>query len=457
MGCNTSQSKHGVPVAEGALVHEHDVAGSDSYGKHWFCDGCKRRSTHNVNADMRCERYRCTQACSFDVCARCRPKLLVKSLEARLSDPAVSDCNNNNNNINVRLPDPVVSNCNVDDVTRPEVSSATVYANTSGNVVGENLEVSSAIVYANTSGNVVGENLEAAPPIEGKYECHVYDLDGKNDYHYVTIEKTPNHNMYKWTNRAGALWSLKWQSATETFEVQPDCCYHDDGHVRMGVELALHGVVAAVYGPGNERYDRADSHAQGMPAIVGKYENHYYDEGGKNGAHWVSIIWTGERNKYTWQNRHGGWALTWNSLTSTFHVGEDCGYHGDGYKVMRVEEIENNTGKQVSTVYGPGEEPFKRESDQDPGAMPPIEGQYKHASYGQVSIKSTGEPNMFKWTGRGGDAWSLKWQLAMRRFDIGKDCTYYSDGYTTMDWDLGPSGLKVAYVVGKKGERYIRC
>jgi hypothetical protein len=41
----------------------------------------------------------------------------------------------------------------------------------------------------------------------GNYENHLYDKGGKNDWHYVTINKADDTTL-KWSNRAGVSWTL---------------------------------------------------------------------------------------------------------------------------------------------------------------------------------------------------------------------------------------------------------
>jgi len=103
-------------------------------------------------------------------------------------------------------------------------------------------------------------DAKMAPPIDGTYECHLYDKGGKNDWHYVTIESTGKANEYKWWNQAGATWTLTWQPETATFAVGDDCPYYKDGHKSMGVVLGLFSAqVVAVLGPWGERYNRDEA------------------------------------------------------------------------------------------------------------------------------------------------------------------------------------------------------
>ena len=64
---------------------------------------------------------------------------------------------------------------------------------------------------------------------------------------------------YKWTNRAGVVWSLtaKYDSSDGlliAFDVGSDCPYYDDGHTLARVSYDDDGKMNGVYGPGDEFY-----------------------------------------------------------------------------------------------------------------------------------------------------------------------------------------------------------
>jgi len=44
--------------------------------------------------------------------------------------------------------------------------------------------------------------------ISGKYECMLYNGNGKNDWHYVTITANEIEDQYTWKNKAEVSWDL---------------------------------------------------------------------------------------------------------------------------------------------------------------------------------------------------------------------------------------------------------
>ena len=90
----------------------------------------------------------------------------------------------------------------------------------------------------------------------------------------------------------------------------------------------------------------------GSPLLVGEYENHYYDEIGKNDTHYVTITYNIHQDSYTWSNRAGEeWTLYPTENFNVLKVGEDCPAFKDGYEVTEF----CRTG-----VFGPGMEFFAK-------------------------------------------------------------------------------------------------
>ena len=61
----------------------------------------------------------------------------------------------------------------------------------------------------------------------GKYECHAYDAGGKNDWHYLEVTSNGD-GAYKWTNRAGASWTLTPGKDPSKLALKDDCPYFKD-------------------------------------------------------------------------------------------------------------------------------------------------------------------------------------------------------------------------------------
>jgi len=140
------------------------------------------------------------------------------------------------------------------------------------------------------------------------YENHEYDGGGKNDWHYVEIiRKGPS--SVTWRNRAGAQWDL----ALSDDKTQLVPTTEGSGYP-CEVKYDQHGRVTKLVQQG-EGYDRVDmapiasAPADNISPLVGMYENHEYDGGGKNDWHYVEIIRKGP-SSVTWRNRAGAqWDL----------------------------------------------------------------------------------------------------------------------------------------------------
>jgi len=94
----------------------------------------------------------------------------------------------------------------------------------------------------------------------GDYECHDYDnilIGGKNDYHYVTIAESLDHQGLYWMNRAKRAWTLTPKvGSKDTLFPHPDCPYYNDGHKECKVIIDSNGHVDGLKGPSSEVYKR---------------------------------------------------------------------------------------------------------------------------------------------------------------------------------------------------------
>ncbi len=92
--------------------------------------------------------------------------------------------------------------------------------------------------------------------------------------------------------------------------------------------------------------------------ILGVYENHLYDNKGKNNWHFVTLSEIDE-NRVRWQNRAGvSWTLTKTADRTKLNIGQDCPYFRSGHSQATV--IWN--GNQVSGILGPWNELYNFES-----------------------------------------------------------------------------------------------
>ncbi len=92
------------------------------------------------------------------------------------------------------------------------------------------------------------------------------------------------------------------------------------------------------------------------PSLLGNYENHLYDNGGKNDWHYVTISQVDD-STLKWTNRAGvSWTLTMTSEKTKLNVGEDCPYFQEGYKQATVVW----KGDQVSGLLGPWNELYQK-------------------------------------------------------------------------------------------------
>ncbi|XP_066934240.1 uncharacterized protein [Clytia hemisphaerica] len=189
-------------------------------------------------------------------------------------------------------------------------------------------------------GDEMYHRKDVTPLYTGDFVCQIYEV--KNDYHYVTIVEDPVHTNYKWMNRAGCQWSLTPKGIDHQMAVGEECVYYQDGH--HNVKYTAKGV----HGPGNELYFRKC----GSPLLVGEYQNHFYDQIGKNDTHYVTITYNIHDDSYTWTNRAGEeWTLYPTENFNVLKVGEDCPAFKKGYEVTEF----CRTG-----IFGPGMEFFAK-------------------------------------------------------------------------------------------------
>ena len=83
----------------------------------------------------------------------------------------------------------------------------------------------------------MGNSAGLPDPFVGKYECHLYDAGGKNDWHYVEITSNGD-GAYKWTTRAGPSWTLTPGKDPSKLALKEDCPYFKEVKV---VEVRRNG------------------------------------------------------------------------------------------------------------------------------------------------------------------------------------------------------------------------
>lgn len=95
-------------------------------------------------------------------------------------------------------------------------------------------------------------------------------------------------------------------------------------------------------------------------ALVGRYENHEYDAGGKNAWHYVTL--THRRGlALEWRNRAGvTWTLTLTEDPTQLAVGKDCPYYKNGHTICTV--VYTSGGDCVAALLGPWNEQYDREN-----------------------------------------------------------------------------------------------
>jgi len=97
--------------------------------------------------------------------------------------------------------------------------------------------------------------------VEGSYECHLYDQEGKNNWHFVELRRSPESRSpdLTWSNRAGVTWALT--PSVDAYGiakllVASDCIYFADGHRVCEIQRDDEGRLMGVLGPHGELYTR---------------------------------------------------------------------------------------------------------------------------------------------------------------------------------------------------------
>ena len=92
---------------------------------------------------------------------------------------------------------------------------------------------------------------------------------------------------------------------------------------------------------------------------AGKYENHQYDNGGKNDWHFVTITKMNDRS-LRWANRAGvSWNLTLTSNPNVLNVDSNAPYYKQGFHTVKVQR---DASGRIIGLYGPSNELYQRET-----------------------------------------------------------------------------------------------
>ena len=104
-----------------------------------------------------------------------------------------------------------------------------------------------------------------------------------------------------------------------------------------------------------------------VETLVGRYENHEHDGGGKTPEHFAEIVRV-DRTTVRWSNESGAsWTLFATEDPTQLRVGEDCPYRVQGYTHATV--VRDGQG-QVVMVVGPRSEAFRKKGS--PAEMPTV-------------------------------------------------------------------------------------
>ena len=88
------------------------------------------------------------------------------------------------------------------------------------------------------------------------------------------------------------------------------------------------------------------------PWVIGTYENHLYDKGGKNNWHFVTITYNQTASTYTWRNRANvQWTLYPTENENLLTVGKDCPYYKNGHTSAKID---------IKGIYGPWNKLYTR-------------------------------------------------------------------------------------------------
>ena len=97
----------------------------------------------------------------------------------------------------------------------------------------------------------------------------------------------------------------------------------------------------------------------GIDALVGTYENHQYDNGGKNAWHYVTLTHL-QGKVLQWKNTAGViWTLSLTEDRTRLAVGTNCPYYNDGHTICTV--VYATHANTVAALLGPWNERYDRE------------------------------------------------------------------------------------------------
>ena len=85
----------------------------------------------------------------------------------------------------------------------------------------------------------------------------------------------------------------------------------------------------------------------GNALVIGAFENHKYDNGGKTDSHYVTITYNSATNTYKWENKADqSWTLYSTSIYNVLRVGTNANYDF-GQTTVQFNQM---------GIYGPGNE-----------------------------------------------------------------------------------------------------
>lgn len=127
--------------------------------------------------------------------------------------------------------------------------------------------------------------------------------------------------------------------------------------LNIKTELRLSGTDRNASGLAELRVQSVQFKVRPCESMAGLYENHLYDQGGKNNWHYAQIS-PSHDGGYVWTNRAGvSWVLAATANPNEYAIGVDCPYYYAGYHMARVERGNNG---QVTRIFGPYSEPYDR-------------------------------------------------------------------------------------------------
>ncbi|PXF41668.1 hypothetical protein BWQ96_08619 [Gracilariopsis chorda] len=311
----------------------------------------------------------------------------------------------------------------------------------------------------------------------GHYENLKYTGSGKNNWHYVDVEKV-DHSTLRWTNRAGVSWTLYIQDAgngvnTDSLIVGSDCPYYKSGYTAAGIVRDEEtGLVSAILGPGGEAYNRfPGTGSEVVASVVGSYENLLYSGSGKNNWHFVQIEKV-NNSTLRWTNSAGvKWTLYVRSVggkvdTENLVVGADSPYHSRGHTIAKIER--DSKSGMVTAIRGPGNEAYTRDATSSAEIVASVVGTFENLLYTgsgknnwhYVEIEKVDESTV-RWKNRAGRSWTLSvitsdGKVDTTKLSVGTDCPYYSRGYTQAELVRDADTGAIRKVIGPGSEPYTR-